>query len=295
MTALIRLVTHGISQATGRKFELRTRRPIGGGCINSTEMLDGGDRRFFLKLNEPSRLHMFEAEAAGLAEIARSGAVRVPAPVCWGVDDQHSYLVLEYLALGPAGANAAEKFGAALARMHQVYGREFGWHRDNTIGTTPQINTPSSDWAEFWGGRRLRPQFELAARRGHTGKLQADAERLLMQLPALFADHKPKPSLLHGDLWAGNFAADEHAEPVIFDPAVYFGDRETDLAMTELFGGFPTRFYDTYREALPLASGYTERKQLYNLYHVLNHLNLFGGGYLEQAQRMLASLLRALA
>lgn len=295
MTTLISIIARQISDITGKRFVPVARTSRGGGCINATEVLDGGGQRFFLKLNESSRLGMFESEAAGLIELARSGAIRVPAPVCWGLAEDSSYLVLEYLEIGPGNNRTAEKLGAGLARMHQVIGKDFGWDRDNTIGTTPQLNTRSSSWIEFWSERRLRPQLDLAARHGFSGRLQRDGERLLGLLPGLFTNYSPEPSLLHGDLWSGNFAADEHGEPVIFDPAVYFGDRETDLAMTELFGGFPAAFYDAYREAWPLENGYGERKTLYNLYHVLNHLNLFGGGYLGQAQQMLASLLSALS
>lgn len=295
MTTLISTIARHISDITGKGFVPVARTSRGGGCINSTEVLDGGGQRFFLKLNESSRLSMFESEAAGLVELARSGAIRVPAPVCWGLAEDRSYLVLEYLEIGPGNNRTAKKLGAGLARMHQVIGKDFGWDRDNTIGTTPQLNSRSSSWIEFWSERRLRPQLDLAARHGFSGRLQRDGERLVDLLPGLFTNYSPEPSLLHGDLWSGNFAADERGEPVIFDPAVYFGDRETDLAMTELFGGFPAAFYDAYRDAWPLENGYGERKTLYNLYHVLNHLNLFGDGYLGQAQRMLASLLSALS
>jgi len=291
MATLRSAIAQHISRTTGTGFVPVAKRSVGGGCINVTEFLDGGDRRFFLKLNQAERLGMFEAEAAGLRELARGGAIRVPEPVCWGEADGQAYLVLEYLELGAGNMRTAEKLGVGLARLHQVHGSQFGWNLDNTIGATPQINTPSLDWVQFWGEMRLRRQLELAARNGYAGMLQRNGERLLGALPWLFAGHQPMPSLLHGDLWSGNYAADEHDEPVIFDPAVYFGDREADLAMTELFGGFPARFYHAYRETLPLDSGYAVRKTLYNLYHVLNHLNLFGGGYLTQAERMLASLL----
>ena len=167
----------------------------------------------------------------------------------------------------------------------------FGWPRDNTIGTTPQVNAWGDDWAEFFRDRRIAPQLALAARNGHGGALQRDGERLLAAIPALLAGHAPAPSLLHGDLWSGNAACLATGEPVIFDPAVYYGDREADLAMTELFGGFGADFYAAYRDAWPLPDGYERRRTLYNLYHVLNHLNLFGGGYGAQAETMIARLL----
>ncbi|MHB8257027.1 MAG: fructosamine kinase family protein [Acidiferrobacterales bacterium] len=287
----ISAIAEQISRATGTRFVPLSRSAVQGGSISKTEVLEGRGGRYFLKLNHPGCLAMFEAEASGLRELAKAGAIRVPEPVCWGVVDGHSFLVLEYLSLGTADRQTAEQLGQGLARLHQVHNDHFGWHRDNTIGSTPQINTPSADWAEFWSQRRLGYQLGLAARNGYRGSLQHSGERLLADLPVLLDGHRPAPSLLHGDLWGGNYGADQHGRPVIFDPAVYFGDRETDLAMTELFGGFPEEFYLAYCEALPLDDGYRIRKGLYNLYHVLNHLNLFGGGYLAQAERMLAALL----
>jgi fructosamine-3-kinase len=174
---------------------------------------------------------------------------------------------------------------------HRITGPQFGWQRDNFIGSTPQCNAAAPTWPFFFARRRLLPQLELAKRHGHHGQLIASGERLAEQLPALFVDHQPQPSLLHGDLWSGNAATDEAGTLALFDPAVYFGDREADLAMSELFGGFPDSFYAAYREAWPLADGFEQRKTLYNLYHVLNHLNLFGSGYLHQAERMIARLL----
>jgi fructosamine-3-kinase len=178
--------------------------------------------------------------------------------------------------------------------MHRVTQARFGWVQDNTIGSTPQINTPEEDWIVFWREHRLRFQLHLATRHGHGGRLRERGERLLDEFPRLFAEYQPAASLLHGDLWSGNYAYTREGEPVIFDPAVYYGDREADLAMTELFGGFGREFYAAYREAYPLDEGYAVRKTLYNLYHVLNHLNLFGGGYLSQAQGMIDRLLSEL-
>ena len=290
---LILEIAEEISRATGSRFRPLRRSPVTGGCINRAEIIESRGERYFLKLNQPQCLDMFAAEAAGLRELGQASAIRVPAPVCWGIADGHSYLVLEYLALSRGDAGTAEELGRGLAKLHQVRGERFGWHRNNTIGTTPQNNVPSEDWGDFWGRQRLGFQLQLAARNGYRGALQRDGERLRAALPALLDGHRPQPSLLHGDLWGGNYAADQNGKPVIFDPAVYFGDREADLAMTELFGGFPATFYEAYRERLPLDSGYPIRKELYNLYHILNHLNLFGGGYQAQAERMLASLLHA--
>ena len=256
-------------------------------------MIRGGKRGYFVKLNSPDRAEMFAAEAAGLDEIGRTGAVRVPRPVCHGACPAASWIVLEHLELKPAAARAVRALGANLARMHRVTHERYGWSRNNTIGATPQVNTPADDWLAFWRERRLGFQLGLAASNGHGGRLIASGERLMEKLPAFFKGYRPAPSLLHGDLWSGNAAMSAGGEPVVYDPAVYYGDREADLAMTELFGGFSPAFYDAYRAEYPLDPGYATRKTLYNLYHVLNHLNLFGGGYGAQAERMIEQLLAA--
>lgn len=278
-----------IAAATGEPFDPVEHTPVGGGCINTAYRLADGRRSFFVKLNEPALEDMFAAEAEGLLAIAESASVRVPRPVCWGVGDGSAFLVMERLSLG--GSGDAAQFGRDLARMHRTTQDSFGWHRDNTIGSTPQPNQRSGDWVEFWRRQRLGFQLELAARQGHGGALQKGGEQLMARLPALFDGYRPEASLLHGDLWSGNYAFTEQGEAVIFDPAVYFGDRETDIAMTELFGGFGPGFYDGYNDAWPLDPGYRIRKILYNLYHILNHLNLFGGGYRAQAESMISRLL----
>ncbi len=281
-------ITEAISAATGRDFDLKGRLPRGGGCINETLMLEGRGERYFLKLNRPERLAMFEAEREGLEALADCGAVRVPRPIVSGRHTDASYLVMEFVDM--RGDSDPALFGEQLAEQHRCRADRFGWHRDNTIGSTPQVNDWSDDWVAFWREHRLGYQLDLAAQNGHPG-LRERGQRLLETFPALFADHHPGPSLLHGDLWGGNHAGDENDRPVIFDPAVYYGDREADLAMTELFGGFPRRFYHAYDHHWPLDPGYDVRKRLYNLYHVLNHLNLFGGGYAGQSERLIDGLL----
>lgn len=284
-------IAREIGAARGKPFRISARRAVGGGCINQAMVLEGDDHRYFVKLNSPECREMFAAEAAGLEEILRSRTLRAPAPVCYGVADGHSYLVQEYLDLsGHGDAASQEALGHALAAMHRVTQAAYGWQRDNTIGTTPQTNRRDGDWVRLWREQRLGYQLELAAANGWGGRLQPQGERLLDALPALLPSNPPA-SLLHGDLWSGNHAFVRDGTPVIFDPAVYYGDRETDIAMTELFGGFPDRFYRAYDEAWPLDPDYRVRRTLYNLYHVLNHLNLFGGGYLSQAERMIALLL----
>ncbi len=284
-------ISRDISAATGEAFSPGVVRAVGGGCINSAYLIKDGARRFFVKVNRAASLALFEAEAEGLREIALTGEIRVPMPVCTGVAADSAFLVLEFLDFSVGGKGRAEELGRQLAGMHRVTASRHGWRRGNAIGSTPQINAQTDNWPEFWRERRLGCQFALAAQNGYKGKLQYQGERLLVRIDAFFPGYAPPPSLLHGDLWSGNYGYTHAGEPVIFDPAVYYGDRETDLAMTELFGGFPPAFYAVYREVFPLDAGYEVRKKLYQLYHILNHLNLFGGSYLMQAEEMISKLL----
>ena len=247
--------------------------------------------RSFVKRLPVAERWRLEAEVDGLARLAATGAIRVPRVLGEGANETEAWLELEWFELHPADAASDAGMGAALARLHAATAQAFGLERDNAIGATPQPNAPSGRWLEFWRERRLRFQFELAARNGYGGRLQDRGCRLLEALPALLEGHRPQPSLLHGDLWAGNRAMLADGTPVVFDPAVYYGDREADLAMTRLFGGFGPDFYAAYERAWPLAAGASARRDLYNLYHVLNHLNLFGGGYRTQAERMIEHLL----
>jgi fructosamine-3-kinase len=277
-----------ITQATGTPFTIANPRSIGGGCINQGYKLGDGNRTYFVKLNQASQIAMFEAEMAGLREMGQTGTIRVPAPICCGTADATSYLVLEWIDLGRSSSQAWVEMGQQLAAMHRATSpKGFGWERNNTIGATPQLNPWTTDWTEFWVEHRIGYQLRLAKRKG--GNFP-QGDRLLAAIPKLLATHKPLPSLVHGDLWSGNAAVSSAGEPVIFDPATYYGDREVDLAMTELFGGFPADFYRSYQTAFPLEAGYSQRKLLYNLYHILNHFNLFGGGYTSQANRMIEQL-----
>ncbi len=284
-------ISDHISLTVGSNVACREPQPVHGGCINTAYMIQDGVRRFFVKTNRDAHADMFAAEAEGLLEIAKTGVVRVPEPICWGAVDGTTYLVLEYVEFAQHGERVGAALGAQLALLHRVTAPRCGWYRDNTIGSTVQRNTYEDSWVVFWREHRLRFQLQLAVSKGYHGALIAKLEQVLERVPVLLAGHEPQPALLHGDLWGGNFAADTTGRPVIFDPAVYYGDRETDLAMTELFGGFGPHFYRAYKSAYPLASGYGVRKTLYNLYHVLNHVNLFGGGYAGQAERMADELL----
>lgn len=284
-------IAENISQVTKESFEVKQRRSVGGGCINQGYAVSNGAVTYFVKLNQASLVDMFEAEALGLEQMWDTHTIRVPKPIGCGISDNSAYIVLEWLELGrSANTNAWEEMGRNLAAMHKATSNKgFGWERNNTIGSTPQINTWTADWAEFFTQHRIGYQLKLAQRRGGYFK---QGERLLAAIPELLADYQPQPSLVHGDLWSGNAAVTAEGEPVILDPATYYGDRETDLAMTELFGGFPAAFYRGYNQVWPLDEGYERRKTLYNLYHILNHFNLFGGSYASQANRMIEQILR---
>ncbi|MDR4517449.1 MAG: fructosamine kinase family protein [Nitrosomonas sp.] len=283
-------IAEQIATETQRPFNPKKITTVGGGCINQAFCIADDERQFFVKTNHANGSPMFTAEAAGLLEIGRSNTLRVPQPVCWAQNGQNAWLVLEYIDLNHRNGNAAD-LGAGLAALHTIKATQYGWTRDNTIGSTPQRNTPSSDWVAFWRTHRLGYQLDLARKNGYHGKLQNLGEQLQEECDQFFSNYSPAPALLHGDLWSGNFAYDHTGQPVLFDPAVYYGDREADLAMTELFGGFSEQFYSAYRHEYPLDSGYNSRKVFYNLYHILNHLNLFGGSYRHQAEQMMNYLL----
>jgi len=284
-----------IEQATGQPFIVHKEQALGGGCINQACRISDGERDYFVKLNSARYGDMFEVEYLSLLEMAASHTIRVPEAICHGEADSQAFLVLEYLPLN--GQPDPQLQGQQLAAMHRHSSDRFGWQRDNTIGSTPQHNQPRGnsghDWVTFWREQRLLPQLQLAQHNGY-GRSLGIMDRLLSDFPRLFSDYQPQPSMLHGDLWGGNAAALADGTPVIFDPAFYYGDRETDIAMTTLFGGFSPAFYDAYNESWPLNPGYRSRKHLYNLYHLLNHLNLFGSGYLGQtiasAERVLAEI-----
>ena len=287
--------------------ELVGRRPVGGGCIHSAWCLQLADgSRLFAKTNRASSLPLLEAEAEGLQALAVAAGEAgplVPVPLAWGVAGASAVLVLSWLALegGRSAAKAPQwqRLGAALAGLHRNsltrccvaedrVGSAFGWPRDNVIGAFPQRNGWDEDWGRFFVERRLAPQLEHLARRGTP---LGQAQWLLALSGQWLAEHRPDPCLVHGDLWSGNAAISAGGQGAIFDPAVYRADREVDLAMARLFGGFPAPFFAGYEAEWPLPSGHRLRSDLYDLYHLLNHANLFGGSYLGQCQARIEKLL----
>ncbi|MFT4173717.1 MAG: fructosamine kinase family protein [Rhodocyclaceae bacterium] len=298
MTALDEIIEQLASAGLGQAFGLKKTESVGGGSISTTLRARGKVADAFVKIRPAHDVDMFDSEARDLAALAAANAFRIPRVYGQGIAGEYAVLVLEWLDLRALlGADEGARAGRALAALHRTTeaGAHFGWPYDNFIGATPQRNTRHDNWARFFTLERLMPQLARAAQAGYRGALQRDGERLCERAAALFLRYNPTASLLHGDLWSGNVGVTAKGDIAIFDPACYYGDREADLAMTELFGGFPASFYLAYRQAWPLDEGFEVRKQLYNLYHVLNHLNLFGPGYLGQAERMAAQLASELA
>ncbi len=244
--------------------------------------------QLFVKTGPASSLDMFEAEAAGLEELAAARVIKVPRVHDVGLRDGGAFIAIEKLTFTSASRDDERTLGERIVAMHRVTQKQFGWYRDNTCGPTAQINTLHDDWATFFAKCRIEFQLDLAARKGYD--FGSKGRLLLQNIPEILDGHRPRASLLHGDLWGGNWANTDEG-PAIFDPAVYYGDRETDLAMTRLFGGFGRGFYAAYEEAWPLPPGHERRNDLYQLYHVLNHLNLFGSGYLHQSTGLIDRLL----
>jgi fructosamine-3-kinase len=299
--------------------------PVSGGCINHGARIETeAGAELFLKWNAAAPPGMFAAEADGLASLALAGELRVPKAIAWDPggttrgpgggrsaraaegDPGLSWLLLEYLAPGRVSRFAEEALGRGLARLHTAGARAgvgasaeadtFGWHRDNWIGSLPQDNTPTPSWADFWRDRRIMPQLDAARRRGHfaEGGAASIMLRVLDAIPGALG-YVAQPELVHGDLWGGNWFTSESEDPVLIDPAVYLGHGEVDLAMSELFGGFGDSFYRAYRDERGIPAEYDGyRRDLYQLYYLLVHVNLFGASYepgaLRAARRVCAAL-----
>lgn len=264
---------------------------VSGGDICQAFKLKSGRELFFVKRLPTARRSILEAEFNSLQVLRKTGEVKVPEPLLTGTIDRWSYLVLEFLELRHRSDLSDEKLGTQLAALHGHVSESFGWQEHNWIGLTNQPNHSADDWTAFFKRERLAHQIKLLERQVPAPGLMQACATLLERFDAIMAGHQPAPSLLHGDLWGGNYGALNDAAPVIFDPASYYGDRETDLAMTRLFGGFGPAFYAAYEAAWPLPEGVDVRQDLYQLYHVLNHANLFGTGYVQQASRLIDRIL----
>jgi fructosamine-3-kinase len=283
-------IARELAALTGVAVAPQPQAQLKGGSISHCYAWHAGTQCMFVKLAGSAGSASLAAEAQGLAELAAARALKVPRVLAHGAAAGTAFLALEWIAAVAPDARCEARLGAGLAALHGQHAARFGYGHDNFIGATPQENAWMDDWATFFREQRLRPQLARAAQRGFAAEVSG-AERLLEVVPALLAGRTAAASLLHGDLWGGNWLAGEDGEPVLIDPAVYYGDREADLAMTTLFGGFGAAFYRAYEACAPRAPGWQVRTDLYNLYHVLNHANLFGGGYAHEARAMMERLL----
>jgi fructosamine-3-kinase len=265
--------------------EIDNQKSIGGGCISDSSIIHlSSGQKYFLKVNNHVPKGMFAKETNGLNEIEKSKAIRVPKVIL----TSDNFILMECIEEKIKSKNFFVDFGIAFAKMHKYSSNQFGFYEDNYIGSTTQINIPTEnekhDWVKFYFNKRVLFQFKLAERNGYVDSALSKAFlHLENKIELILKTEKEDPSLLHGDLWSGNFIIDEKGRACLIDPAVYYGHREADLAMTKLFGGFSTEFYNSYKEFFPLVDGYQFRENIYKLYHVLNHLNLFGSSYYQQA------------
>ena len=288
-TSIQRYLTEG----AGRSVQVLDQTPMSGGCIHHTSRLSTnlGDSLFLKWSSEPGE-EPFAAEADGLRALAGSGGPTVPEVIGYTAPaETPSWLLLEFVYHGRPATDYWESLGEGLADLHRIRPEPYGWDRPNYIGSLPQVNDVTDDWEAFWWTQRLLPQLELARDGNRLPGRWDEWELLQSSLPGLVAETLG-PSLLHGDLWSGNVFPGPSGEPILVDPAVYRGHAEVDLAMTELFGGFPPRFYSAYEGVRPLADGYGEiRKPLYQLYPLLVHVNLFGGSYVDSTSQALQQVL----
>ena len=279
--------TEVIALISGKTVDVSSVNTVGGGCISSSYKVSTSEGSYFIKKASGREIAFLKCEERGLQELQLCKDIRTPQCLGFTEFDGSGYLLLEYLELTRHNSKSQRSLGKHLALMHKITAEKHGFHEDNFIGSHPQINDWYDEWIEFFINCRLMPQAN------DTGDqiIIQKAGKLSSRLNDFFDGYSPQPSLLHGDLWGGNSSALRDETPVIFDPAVYYGDRETDIAFTEMFGGFTSKFYRSYNEEFPLNKGYRIRKDLYQLYHYLNHANIFGGSYLSSSNRILDNLL----
>jgi len=281
-----------LSARTGLSLHAARKIRLSGGCIHEAYCVESTDGRVFLKRNHAQHAPMLAAEYEALIAIAKTGTLKVPEPIAWGISGGDAWLATEYLELGPSSETSQELLGYQLAQLHQLPQASFGWHQTNSIGLTEQPNRLSDDWVAFFRDQRLAWQFKLAAQKNHVFD---GSQALLESMSFFFEGYVPRPCLLHGDLWHGNAASLHDGTPVVFDPAAYCGDSEAEFGIMELFGGFSPGLREAYSSLLPPSPGHQRRLHLYRLYHELNHLNMFGGGYLAACHKTIAKLLGWLA
>lgn len=262
---------------------------LSGGCISNAYKIQLSDKKhIFVKINENESDDMFIKEAHGLEELDKADVIKVPKVYLV----EKGFIVLEFLKGEKRKKDFFEEFGKQFAKLHQFHSEKFGFYEDNYIGSNPQKNiasqTEETNWIDFYFNKRIMFQYKLSERNGYiTNELKNGIKKLENKIEEILSGSLEKPSLLHGDLWGGNFMEDENGSPALIDPAVYYGHREADLAMTKLFGGFSSEFYKSYNSTFPLPEGFNYRENIYKLYHVMNHLNLFGQGYYSQVMSLI--------
>jgi len=255
--------------------------------ISSSQVPD----QLFAKVNNVSHQTVIESEHNSLCILQKLAVPFYPEPIIKGFDIDSCCLIMTHHRLGKLDEKTAADLGEILAQQHQFSAATFGWEADNHIGLSKQYNAQTSVWIDFYRTQRLLPQLKLAASNKLDSDLIKQVDRIMASLEIFFPNYNPVPSLLHGDLWSGNVAQETTSQqPLLFDPAPFYGDREVDIAMTELFGKFPLKFYQAYQRDWPLHEGYANRKPLYNLYHALNHFNLFGTAYSEMIRKFCTGL-----
>lgn len=285
-------IARAIAEATGQAFTIQKKQAITGGDTDASFIISGHSNKittqYLVKLNDKSHLPHFEAQAYALEQLTLASTPICPKFVTLGISVNKSFIALNYLSLHPGNTDLWYLLGQQLANMHKTSTHgQFGWPHDNYIGTTLQPNAWSSNWRTFFAEQRIGWQLQLLSEKSI---FLGDIDHIATVCHDALSHHQVQPTLVHGDLWRGNVAfTGKH--PVIFDPASYYGDREVDIAMSELFGPFPRAFYQGYQTSYPLDSGFEQRKAIYNFYHILNHVNIFGGVYIEQAKATLSRLL----
>lgn len=279
--------------------EVMEARSVGGGCISeawrvSVHDQSGRARSLFVKSNTTAFLDNFQAERDGLVRLSQPDVIGVPKPIAVGESNERAWLVTEWIEQGTRGRDFFTRFGRDLARLHAATrGQRIGLDRDNYLGSAPQMNSPCDNWVAFFADRRIGFQLRWSIEQNLADSvLRSNCERILETLEQLLSGRADESSLLHGDLWSGNYLCDSLGAPTIIDPAIYYGCREAELGMLQLFGSCPQAFYDSYLDTFPLAGGWQRRVKVYVLYHLLNHLNLFGLGYLDQCRTLTAQILR---
>ena len=280
-------ISQQISECIQQSFISSDIREVKAGDSHKAYKISDGKQHFFVKTNKKIHRPSFEAEVEALEHISRTQLFKVPNVICTGLVSDHSFLVLEYIAMTQGNEQGWFHFGKTLAELHKNHTQQmYGWQEDNFIGLTPQPNLWQKKWSCFFAEQRIGFMLQLLSEKGH---VLANIDSVVESVNTLLTGHNPPSSMLHGDLWQGNAGFHDN-RPVLFDPAFYFGDRETDIAMTELFGRFPESFYQGYNDIWPLAVDYQYRKPIYQLYHVLNHALLFGGHYIDSAKITLKNL-----